>query len=65
VVQTIIAMGRGLALEVIAEGVATEMQRAWLAAEGCHAFQGFLFSTPLPLERFEPMVGIWTPARTA
>lgn len=65
VVQTIIAMGRGLALDVIAEGVATDMQRAWLAAEGCHAFQGFLFSTPLPLDRFEAMVGIWTPARTA
>ncbi|OIQ80307.1 phytochrome-like protein cph2 [mine drainage metagenome] len=53
VAQTIIAMGRGLALDVIAEGVETREQYAFLAEHGCHAFQGYLFGRPLPLAEFE------------
>jgi len=37
---------------VIAEGVETEEQRAFLAKLGCHSFQGYLFSHPLPLGQF-------------
>ena len=55
VAQTIIAMGRGLALDVIAEGVETAAQHAFLAEHGCHAFQGYLFSRPLPLPEFEAL----------
>jgi c-di-GMP-specific phosphodiesterase len=33
---------------VVAEGVETEAQRAFLEARGCPGFQGFLFSKPLP-----------------
>ncbi len=53
VAQTIITMGRSLGLTVIAEGVETEEQLAFLEAHGCSAYQGFLFSRPLPLEEFE------------
>ncbi len=53
VAQTIVAMGRGLSLDVIAEGVETREQYAFLAAHGCHAFQGYLFGRPLPLPEFE------------
>ena len=42
-----------MGLPVIAEGVETEQQREFLTRIGCHAFQGFLFSRPLPLEEFE------------
>lgn len=55
VAQTIIAMGQGLGLEVIAEGVETDAQRAFLAAHGCHAFQGYLFGRPVPVDEFEAM----------
>ena len=53
VAQTIIAMGSGLGLHVIAEGVETREQRQFLAAHGCHAYQGYLFSRPVPLAEFE------------
>jgi EAL domain-containing protein (putative c-di-GMP-specific phosphodiesterase class I) len=42
-----------LGLEVIAEGVETQAQRDFLAAHGCYAYQGYLFSRPLPVEGFE------------
>lgn len=53
VAQTIIAMGQGLGLHVIAEGVETEAQRDFLAGLGCHAFQGYLFGRPVPSPIFE------------
>jgi len=39
-------------MEVVAEGVETEAQRAFLEAEGCDTLQGFLFSTPVSAEAF-------------
>ncbi|MGA7749791.1 MAG: EAL domain-containing protein [Gallionella sp.] len=56
IVQTIIAMTETLRLYVIAEGVETEAQREFLELRGCHAFQGFLFSKPLPLDEFERLL---------
>lgn len=53
IVQTIIAMTRAMGLNVIAEGVETGAQRDFLQRNGCHAFQGYLFGRPLPIERFE------------
>jgi EAL domain-containing protein (putative c-di-GMP-specific phosphodiesterase class I) len=56
IAQTIISLGRAMALSVIAEGVETEEQRNLLAGLGCHSFQGFLFSRPVPLEQLEPLL---------
>ncbi len=50
IVASTIALSRSLQLEVLAEGVETEAQRAWLMAHGCEAFQGYLFSRPVPVE---------------
>lgn len=57
IAKTIIALAQSLGLAVIAEGVETEGQRDFLAAVGCHAYQGYLFSRPLSLERFEEFLG--------
>ncbi len=56
IVQAIIAMSEALGLSVIAEGVETEVQRAFLDKHGCHAFQGYLFSEPVPLEEIEAVL---------
>jgi EAL domain-containing protein (putative c-di-GMP-specific phosphodiesterase class I) len=53
IVRTIIAMARGLYLDIIAEGVETEEQRQYLMKNGCTYYQGYLFSKPVPVEQFE------------
>ena len=53
IAKTVVALAQSLGLGVIAEGVETEAQRDFLAASGCHAYQGYFFSRPLPLEGFE------------
>jgi EAL domain-containing protein (putative c-di-GMP-specific phosphodiesterase class I) len=56
IVGTIIAMAQNLFLDVIAEGVETEMQRQFLLGNGCSHFQGYLFGRPLPIEEFEAIL---------
>lgn len=56
VVEAIIAMGHKLGLSVIAEGVETEEQRAFLAGQGCNAYQGYLYSKPVGLEEFTALL---------
>ncbi len=53
IVRTIVALAQSLGLGVIAEGVETAAQRDFMAHSGCHAYQGYFFSRPLPLEGFE------------
>jgi diguanylate cyclase (GGDEF)-like protein/PAS domain S-box-containing protein len=48
----IITLGESLGIEVIAEGVENETQHAFLVRNNCHAFQGYLFAKPLPVEDF-------------
>jgi diguanylate cyclase (GGDEF)-like protein/PAS domain S-box-containing protein len=52
IAMAVIAMGRSLELVVIAEGVETEEQLAFLKDRNCDQLQGFLFSRPLPPEAF-------------
>jgi EAL domain-containing protein (putative c-di-GMP-specific phosphodiesterase class I) len=49
--------GSNLGLSVIAEGVETEAQCAFLKAEGCHLYQGFLYSPAITGAQFEAFVG--------
>jgi diguanylate cyclase (GGDEF)-like protein/PAS domain S-box-containing protein len=53
IVRSLIAMAHNLELEVIAEGVETAAQAAFLLNERCQEAQGFLYSMPLPAEEFE------------
>jgi diguanylate cyclase (GGDEF)-like protein/PAS domain S-box-containing protein len=53
IAQTIISLSKAMGLPVIAEGVETEEQRVCLEKLGCHAFQGYLFSRPVPIQALE------------
>jgi len=53
IVRTIVAMARSLNMDVIAEGVETDVQFAYLGNYGCNYFQGYLFGKPLPITEFE------------
>ena len=52
IARAIIALGQSLGLSVIAEGVETEAQRQFLFDHGCHLYQGYLFSRPVPVDEF-------------
>ncbi len=52
IVETILGLARHLQLRVVAEGVEDERTRDRLASMGCDIAQGYLFSRPLPAERF-------------
>lgn len=52
----IIAMAQSLKLKVIAEGVETEDQLAFLRKHGCHGMQGYLFSPAVTATEFESML---------
>jgi diguanylate cyclase (GGDEF)-like protein len=53
IARTIVALGQSLGLSVIAEGVESWGQRAFLASHGCTHCQGYLISRPLPAAQFE------------
>lgn len=53
IAQTIVTLAKSLELSVIAEGVETHEQMAFLESIGCHIYQGYFFSKPLPIADFE------------
>lgn len=48
----VVSLGQSLNKTVVAEGVETQAQFDFLSRQGCHEFQGYLFSKPLPLAEF-------------
>lgn len=58
IVQTIIALGQGLGIEVVAEGVESREQQLFLEEHGCLEYQGYLFGKPQPVEQLECEFGL-------
>ena len=52
IARAVIALGRSMQMTVIAEGVETEQQQAFLRAEGCNEGQGYLYGRPITSEEF-------------
>ena len=57
IVRAIIALGHGLDVPVLAEGVETNAQHLFLAREGCDEVQGYLLGRPLPIEAYANLIG--------
>ena len=51
IVGAIVNLAGSLGMDVVAEGVETEAQRAWLERCGCRRYQGYLITRPLPAEQ--------------
>jgi diguanylate cyclase (GGDEF)-like protein len=64
VATSIIALGHRLGLTVVAEGVETHEQAAFLGAESCDVLQGFLFSRPIPSDECSKIMTTGTSAYT-
>ena len=55
--RAVIGLGRSLDLPILAEGVETEAQHAFLVQEGCDEVQGYLTGRPLPIADYAKLVG--------
>ena len=56
ITEGMVSMARALRLRVVAEGVETEKQRAFLEGIGCESMQGFLFSPPIPAHEMSELL---------
>ena len=65
IVSAIIAIAHSLDLDVVAEGVETAEQLAFLRSLGCDSAQGYFFSRPVPADEFEKLMIGWNPQAQA
>ncbi|MBS0307949.1 MAG: EAL domain-containing protein [Proteobacteria bacterium] len=56
IANMVIMLGHSLGLKIVAEGVETQAQLAFLQAHGCDQIQGYLYSPPIPAEEFEVLL---------
>ena len=56
ITSAIVALGHRLQMSIVAEGVETEEQLAFLVNEGCEEAQGYLFSSPLPADELSALL---------
>jgi len=58
IVRAVLSLAHALQIPVVAEGVETEAQRAFLEGEACEEMQGYLIGRPEPIERYFDLIGI-------
>src|SRR5437763_520090 len=57
IVRAVIDLGHGLEMSIVAEGVETAEQLAFLAKKGCDGVQGYLLGKPAPIGQYAALVG--------
>ena len=58
IVRAVLSLAHALHIPVVAEGVETEAQRAFLEREACEEMQGYLIGRPEPIEHYSGLIGI-------
>ena len=64
IVHAIITLGKSLGMQVIAEGVETDMQLAQLHVEDCDVAQGYYFGRPVPASEIGRQLGLYNPSNS-
>lgn len=64
IIDSVIEMAKRLDMQVISEGVETQEQAAFLRINGCDFFQGFYFSRPVPIDKFDTVLKAYNLERT-
>lgn len=64
IVRGVVSLGRSLGIKIVAEGIETVEQEAFLKRFRCHVGQGYLFGKPGPAAQVPPTVGRWKLAPT-
>lgn len=64
ILQAVLNLGRALGLTTVAEGIETEIQAAYLRAQGCDLGQGHLFGRAIPRTKIPGLIATWDPIAT-
>ncbi|UFZ01366.1 EAL domain-containing protein [Bradyrhizobium ontarionense] len=57
IIRAVIGLGHGMNMSIVAEGVETQEQLGFLAEQGCDSVQGYLLGKPLPIAKYDGVVG--------
>ncbi|CCD93274.1 putative diguanylate cyclase (GGDEF)/phosphodiesterase (EAL) with PAS domains precursor [Bradyrhizobium sp. ORS 375] len=57
IIRAVIGLGHGMNMSIVAEGVETPEQLGFLAEQGCDSVQGYLLGKPLPIDKYDGVVG--------
>ena len=57
IIRAVVGLSHGLGMSIVAEGVETQDQLTFLAAEGCDSVQGYLIGKPLPIAQYASVIG--------
>ncbi|WP_257166501.1 EAL domain-containing protein [Bradyrhizobium sp. SRS-191] len=57
IIRAVIGLGHGMNMSIVAEGVETPEQLGFLAEQGCDSVQGYLLGKPLPIGKYDGVVG--------
>ncbi len=63
IVQSVVSLGRGLGMRIVAEGVETEYEAVMMSHFGCTELQGYFFSRPLAAPQLTALIETFEPRR--
>jgi EAL domain-containing protein (putative c-di-GMP-specific phosphodiesterase class I) len=63
IITSVVTLGRGLGMDIVAEGIENEFEAVMMTNFGCTELQGFYFSRPLPADRMTEFLKTYQPKR--